>query len=349
MEDSAQMNRRFHAFVLLAAGSALAAVSPQSVHQVERLRATFTNEVVKIDKGHAETVTVTRDRYSGALLLLEDRYKGAGALDPTLAVRKERARFAKSLALRQEHVVPEPAELLALQNQYVAMFAALPVERARKVIHLSQLYGRSLKTLEENLTRRADLESAVMVKDQREAIDQIPDVAAALFLVSNSESAPPPEVESKTEPSATVGGSDSPRTRPPPKTTSKKYTGPADGRIRSQFESLCRAARAEDWDEAMRFVDPAFKEEYGEQMVRPWLKWLNGVVSRADRRNVRLELREIEVAQDETSACSTPSARANNEWHGLQSVQWVLSDGDWFVDLRPLVRRGRGGDRLRKP
>lgn len=335
----------------LLSGPAVAALGTNTVSEIDRLSGAFTNELAKYDRALDDAVAALRDQYSVALVALERKFTGAGALDSVLAVRKESARFTTDRALRTSDLVDEPAELYALQQQYIRKFAALPCERAGKVVRLADLYVKSLRGLEESLTKRRMLDDAIEVKRLREAVPALPAVAGANLIVSTTpaEQAPAtnPASPGIKAPSADHGVTKSGLPQVGRQTAKKKYTGSSAGRIRDQFEVFAKSVRRQNWEAAAAIVDPSHVKANGTKRAEDFVRRFAGPFrNENDAPHMKIDLRGVEVDGDDRGASGVPRISNFGFTRDLSPLRWVQTDGDWYIDVHETLaerRDERGG------
>lgn len=340
--------------VVLSALQAGATLSSTTAIEVDRLQATFTNELAKYDKAHEEAISAVRDQYAVALVTLERKFTSAGSLDSVLAVKKEFTRFATDRSLRPGDLVAEPADLHALQQQYIKKFEALPAERAVKVVRLAELYGKSMRTLEENLTRQRLLEDAIAVKQLREGIPSLPAVAGASFVVSTAQPATS-EVAVATPPTE-------PRPVPPvvapqppatnnvavrsDKKVPKKYSGSSSSRIREQFDVFWKSIQRQNWEGAEAIVDPATVKAHGSQRVQGFIRGYGGrLAGSGENPNIRVELRSLDVDGDDRTANGSPRVWTGLDWQEMRPIRWIQTEGDWYIDVQATMAERRDNPR----
>lgn len=326
--------------LVLTCATASATLSSTTAAEVDRMQATFTNEIAKYDKAHEDAVTVVRDQYAVALVALERKYTSAGALDAVLAVKKEFTRFTSERALRDSDLLPEPADLQSLQRQFIAKFSSLPADRAAKVVRLAEFYAKSLKTLEENLTKQRLLEDAIEVKRLREGVSALPEVAGATLVVSTmqpqtseSVSTPAAEESNSVHAVATAATSSVAMVRND-RHAPKKYTGTSTSRIRDQFDVFWKAIQRQNWDAAEAIIDPVLVKEQGSQRVQGFIRMYGARIAGNESPNVRVDVRGLEVDSGDLRATSVPRIWLFNDWHELRPLSWIQVDGDWYIDVR---------------
>ena len=343
--EAVVMKHVFRSMVLLTvAGCVLSARVPGvaaagDVAELARLQTTYADELAKIERVQAGAVTARRSQYEGALLALERRLQEAGKLEPLLAVQTERGRFAQQLDLADDDMAEMPDELRSLQMAYLVWLKDLPLDRARRIVKLADMYDRSLNKLQERLTRQGDLAVAIEVKKERDALMVRPEVSASRFALADAEAnkpvptpepklapTPPPEPEKPEKPWPRQGGGRGPE------------SGKARKALHQRFRGVYKSILAQEWEQAADYVDPALVRELGVARIRPRLIFLSAVLKIAEDGKLKLQPGRVELAEDGERAKLFPKVRLGTEWVEQAPTHWLLVDGEWYIDLRPAPR-----------
>lgn len=120
-------------------------------------------------------------KYLGALERLEADLQAKGILENLLAVRKERETFAKSGMIGSDSI----PELIRLRTVYQESLAPIRSAEEEASAKLRDAYVQRLESLQVELTRAGDVETAVKVKSEADTIRQAVTVEATA-VASNS-------------------------------------------------------------------------------------------------------------------------------------------------------------------
>ncbi len=313
-------------------------VGASGLPELARLRATYTNELAKIERSHEEAVQTWREQYLVSLRGLEKFYKDAGQLEPLLDVQKEIRRFVQEKTLEDAGVASIYPELLRTQKAYLAAAKAVPVERARKVLRLSEMYDRNLQTLQENLTRQGDVDGALTVKNTRDQAQRRPDgeavaggEAAVVGLSTSTVQAVAEEVKPAI-PGPQEGG-----------IPQAGGGGLLESRISARFDELCGMVRRQDFESAVALVEPAYVSEQGAKATRMRLRYVFSylIVKESDGRLQST----ITVSAADRRAALVPWMMSGTVKKEYPPMSWVFVDNEWYVSLKGTGTSSTAGDR----
>jgi len=296
-----------------------------------KLRATYAEQLDKINKAADAAVTNLQNQYVQSLIALQKAFQDKGQLEPLLIVKKEQTRFIFTPVVDEAHLSAAVPELQTLQVAYRKALAGIPVKKAKDILAIVGQYKKALTGIQEKLTKAGNLDAAIAVKNEAEGLDTRPEVTAARFTVADDEAKNPPEPpKEELKPAATNAA--------PPKRTAqaapkKKYTGKAENYIRQRFNDLCDVLLKQEMDKAVEFVDPRTVKERGAERVRKQLKWVLPFLKWTDSPDVKLSAGAIEVDDKEETATVIPKVWVNNQWREMNKANWVQVEGDWFLVL----------------
>lgn len=124
----------------------------------------FEAQVEKIDAELIVNLGVCADGYRKSLDGIANRLQMAGDLDGLLTVRKEKARAEKDAGLPETALVEKPAELKALQQQYLKNRQNAEAANARKILQAAAACKAEMEQEIKDLTRANKIEEALKVK-----------------------------------------------------------------------------------------------------------------------------------------------------------------------------------------
>src|SRR5690606_20881302 len=104
------------------------------------------------------------EKFAGALQKLETDLQEQGKLGELLVVRKEREMFVQSGTLGSDGI----PNLSRLRTLYAESLAPIDTGEKEEIARLTQAYLRQLETLQAELTREGDIETAVGVRKEAE-------------------------------------------------------------------------------------------------------------------------------------------------------------------------------------
>ncbi len=314
------------------------AVGASGLPDLARLRTTYTNELAKIDRSHDDAVQAWRDQYLASLRGLEKFYRDAGQLEPLLDVQKELRRFVQEKTLEESGVTSNYPELLRAQKAYLAAAKALPAERARRVLRLSEMYDRTLQTLQENLTRQGDVDGALTVKNTRDQAQRRPEGEAAsgsepaVSGVSTSTVQALPEEVALTMPKPQEGGIPRPG-----------GAGLFESRISDRFDELCAMVRRQDFESAVALVEPAYVSEQGAKATRMRLRFVFSYLIMKESEG-RLQS-TITGSLADRRATLVPWVTSGTGRKEYPPMSWVFVDNEWYVSMKGAGTATTAGDR----
>lgn len=127
-------------------------------------------DLAAVTRAFDDRLAAALSRYSAKLDEIYARHRESGDLDAVLAVRAERARFLADGAPTEAGRVAAPADLAALQDQFLRQHARWIGEREAAISGFAQVRLRELFTLQKELTRQDKIEEALAVRKQIEAL-----------------------------------------------------------------------------------------------------------------------------------------------------------------------------------
>lgn len=292
------------------------------------LKTSYEAQVDKINRASEAAAVALQGQYTKSLTTLEKTFQEQGQLDPLLAVKKERERFAADSTVSEALEATGVADLDTLRANYRKSADAVPVKKAQDIVTLTEQYKKSLTGLQEKLTKAGNLEAALETRKETEAVENRPDVSASRFALADAEANKPvavalPAPATNAPPAKKVA----------PAAPKKKYTGKAENYIRKRFDDFCEVLVKQDMDKALEFVDPKIVKEEGAERVRARLRFAVPFLQWADRPNVKFSPGTVKVDDSEETASLIPRVFVNNQWHEMPASTWVQRDGDWFMKV----------------
>jgi hypothetical protein len=305
---------------------------------LDSLKGKFSAALSQYEKDAEADQKTLELQYFAAMDKLEKHYQAEGELEPVIALRKEKERYHAEKTLDADTLSNVKA-LRDLQETFLAQKKQIPINKSKKVINLRDQYALALENYQKKLTRENKLDIALQVKSERDAISAIDQVSEAEFIIAElgpekqaeSQQTPPPAKKEPPEPVAEARGD-----IPHHTSVAKKWSGDADNYIRRRFNDYIHDLEDRKIDEALEYVDPEFRKEHGDGIARAGLGMLAGIASRVDREpGAKLSVASVSVSEDETTAKLIPKLYLNNTWRDLAPQNWVLREGDWFIQISP--------------
>lgn len=317
------------------------------VEGLTTLRNTYSEQLNKISDEEMVAVATLQAQYISSLAGLEKEFQGKGRLDPLLKAKEERERFSADKSLDDSMLNSEIPEIAALQRQYLAGIKSLPLEPAQKKLTLAQFYKRSLKNLEAELTRNNDIAGAIEVKKEREGLESRDEIVKSRAIVEKlskpADNRVPQPVEVADVPAVVEAKADASVNVDKAKIASQ---------VKIRFAKFIEAVSDQDWDGALKFVDPQYLERNGSNVSTDVLR-MKFTIPRHITENPSSKVRcgDIEVEESGDQVRLTIEIWANNRSHTLQRMNWQLnqSDGEWYVKLPSGAPDGNFDRRPRLP
>ena len=318
----------------------LLAVTTQSAEltDLEKLQATYAGQLKKIDASQQKAKIAIQEHYIEALSRLEQELQKTGRLEALLTTQKERERFTRERTLDESTVSVDVAELRSIQVACLASLDRLPADSAKQIMALAQQYDGALNTLQSELTRKARIDDAILIKQERDAISSRPEVTAAAFILADAESRKPPataeSVPDAERPSITNAPAEPPAVAPAPRSLAGRKSGVNDtNRIRSRFKEVSKLILDQRWDDACLYVDPRFLEARGMDVAKQRLRnHFSGFVL-TQTSTPRFGVDEIRVSDDAPTAMLIPKVFIRKNWHTFGAIDWVRVKDEWFIYL----------------
>jgi len=307
----------------------------------QKLENTYKQQIEKVNKEDTTEAAGLSSKHIENLRLLEGRLQKAGQLEPLLAVRKERERFEKDPKITEETLSTDIPELRTIQVQYMESVSGLPLKRAGKVVAVVQSYDKALKALQERLTRGGDVDSAVLVKEQRDALQQRPEVTAARFIVEEADAK-----KAKEKPAAETVDAQAPQkpaeaaAKQPAGTkkqavtqTEPKFKGSPERYIKNRFEEFFKTMQDQDFRKASEYIEPELVKRRGMDMTSARLRMYYAAMTGGGNPRVKIEPDDVELDKENGKATLSLRARVDNRIFEAPPVHWMEVDGDWFISI----------------
>ena len=103
--------------------------------------------------------------------------------------------------------------------------------------------------------------------------------------------------------------------------------------IRARFQEFGVALVRDDVDSGMKFLDPVFIRAQGGDKLKGQLRILSGLFKLGKMTEADLRVDQVIVAEDRKSAEVRYSLQSNGEWKPQKPSRWVLSDGQWYIQI----------------
>jgi len=173
-------------------GGTVAAAAEEEPALLRTYRDTYETELAKIEKDVAEGTKAIPANYKRSLETLGARLQKSADLDGLLAVRTESERFGKEKDVPETALVEAPAALRELQEGYRSARERVEVDKARRIVDLTDKYLAALQRMQDELTRGGKIEEAVTVKEAAKTARAEPAYTAAQFALADYEAKAPP-------------------------------------------------------------------------------------------------------------------------------------------------------------
>ena len=152
------------------------AADPADTDELARLKSDYRAQTQTLQDTVAKRSNEWGDKFISGLTELMDRFQRAGDYVGWESVRREAIRFEKEHALETRHVVKQPAELAALQNDMLKVQEGLSVRQLQDRQQLIDRYLGQLRALQKKLTVAGQMATAAIVQDE---IDRVQPPAPA--------------------------------------------------------------------------------------------------------------------------------------------------------------------------
>lgn len=302
---------------------------------LDQLRASYESDLTRTTDDDLKSRLTLQEQYGRSLEALEKKFQDAGKLEPLLAVRNERQRFDRQKTVTATDIVQDPPELGTCQSSFVKETHNIALRVSRRIVASAQQYDRSLNALQETLTRNGDVEAAIAVKKERDAIAMRPSVQEARAIVTSADTKVVPAEKSRGDEASPVVAETTPAKKPAQ--SAKKFTGKPEHYIGKRYEKLCDAIVAQKWEKALEYVDPEYIKKRGQDAVLWRLKLLAPILNVIESQpNARLDAGTVKIDASKTAATVTPRIWANNKWTDIAPCRWVAVDGDWYIEIEPI-------------
>jgi|GEM_PF-1905152 len=310
--------------ILLLLTAVLFAAVPTATAQgptLGQLQETFQKQSKRISDELKVKTLGSGDRYLERLATIQTGYQVAGQFDPMQAVKKESDRWKKELKLEPADVVAQPAELKAVQQQFIESLRTLEVESARKRLNLASQYNKLLLVQRESLTKAGKVEEATVADREIKALKVNPAVAKAKQIVDQSAA-------------RTAAAAATTATADPAAAASRSFREGDEVRLQKRYRELWDALGKQDPKTTMTLIDPLHLKKVGEASLKPHIGIMQGIVATAKGFGVTLSKTEVTLDASKTSATLIPVLKNpfTGESNGDPSF-WSLVEGDWYLDV----------------
>lgn len=309
----------------------LAAASPAYAAEVgiERMRDIYEKELTKIEESQRKELGALQDQHAKAMSALAEKMQNAGQLDPFLAIQKEHKRFIQEKVVDDVDMGHGVVGLRKLQASYLASLVRMPLSKAEKVINLVQQYSKTLSDLQKTYTKNNRIADAIQVKDERDAIENKPEVMEARFVIADAETkAIPVRIVPEKQPKTPA-----PRKSEETDEPAKKYTGSDKNRVRKRYLKFIDEVVDQDYSSAVEYIDPDYRVKKGVEATTLQMKMLFPFVRMMTNPRVKHSVDEIRMEEDGQTATLIPKLWMNNKWHPQKSVEFLYADGDWYLSM----------------
>jgi len=133
----------------------------------------------RIDADSKKDLEAWPAEYLYALKDLEAQMQNAGQLEGILAIRKERDRFVAGKQIPEDAIVDSPRELRDLQLATLAKPADIERNRCKRIVAAIRKYAAILNNVKTTLTKRGQIDTAILVSKEIEAAKTRPEFIAA--------------------------------------------------------------------------------------------------------------------------------------------------------------------------
>jgi hypothetical protein len=295
--------------------------------KLERLRSTFEKECRKIQEEQMAAVVGLHDLYITKINGIEKSLQAKGLLEPLLEVKKERERFSGEHEIREDSLVVKVPELLSVQRECLAILKKIPLDPAKKMLTLAAFYDKSLSELQSEITKSGELESALEVKKERDAIEKREEVIAARKVIADADARKPVDPAGRND----VAVKNAEPVESKPKTTTRKYTGTAENQIRKRFSAFVDAIGDQDFDSAVKMVNPEQVKQYGARMAENAVKLKFWFFRKAENPGIKILVDTVKISNDGVKADVAPKIWVNNDWRKLEKMDWIEVEGEWYI------------------
>ena len=209
-----------HGLTKLMAGvaSAVLALAPRlaaASAELDKARQTFESHLTKLEAARTAREKAWHDGYQEDLDKLAAAVQKRGDLDAWQAAVRERDRFKTAGSLSDEHVVPTPEALRALQQQYLKKSHEESLASNKDVLALADLYARRLEDMQKKFVQAGGLDDALACREEASRVKSRPDITAAQFDISAAEAQAAPDAAQK-EPATDADTTPAPQAGPKP-------------------------------------------------------------------------------------------------------------------------------------
>ncbi|MDD5523187.1 MAG: hypothetical protein PHI84_20400 [Kiritimatiellae bacterium] len=314
-------------------------IKPSANPDLVRLRATYETELQKIIDAELTVLGALQDGHVDSMKALQKKMQEAGNLEALLATGKEIERFKVEKKIGKADLSGNVPELFQLQNRYIKSIDRLPLDKAKKIMTLVQSYDKSMSSLQEVFTRKNDINVAMEIRNEREAVKQRAEVTSASFLLADTESMkkdepkqPEKSIEKPMvkEPEHAAGDA---AVKKPDLPAKKKYTGSAEKRIRQRFDELCKSILKQDFAKASELVNPKIVKLAGAQRIQAGISEIFPFIQATTDPHLKLSVDSVKLSEDGQTATLIPRLWVVSQWRSMQASKWAEIDGEWYLDF----------------
>jgi len=126
--------------------------------------------------------------YVARLETLDERARQDGDLDAVSEIRSEIKRVRNERSLPDS--LSERESLASLQTVLAETFHRLDVNRAERILTLTEKYAQALEQVQRSLVQQNNIHEAVALRDERESVEESERVVAARALIKRADQPP---------------------------------------------------------------------------------------------------------------------------------------------------------------
>lgn len=103
--------------------------------------------------------------------------------------------------------------------------------------------------------------------------------------------------------------------------------------IRIRAQQFAKSLVEEDYEGCVTLTDPRFLERFGAEGAKLRFRIMGAFVKLGKITADRVQVGEINVAEDAKTATVVLSIKSGEEWKPLPPQNWVFADSQWYVKL----------------
>jgi len=291
-----------------------------------RVQTAYNAEIQKIESLHTAKIISLQKQYSSGLEnILQDNQK-KGELDNVLEIKKEIDMVNKEPETLNTAPESPISQVNNLRNAYLKKIEEYTVARAKSILTLTNKYEAGLSELQTELTRKGEIEEALLVKTERESLSERPYVLEAEIIMK--------DFEARQAELAAQAAEEEPEEEKTVKTLPSILTRKESDEtiIKKRFDEVCDLIQDQDWEAASEYVDPEFVEKAGEEGVERALQGSMQFLQLIERNPAtKLKVGDVEVDKEDDSAVLYPKVWFNNKWIETDTVKWILVEDQWYI------------------